>query len=121
MSSPLSGHEQVCAEPLAALAQQLATVTAERDRFARERDEYKSRAEWLHKQLERLRDEAKTPRERVDPRQIQLVFEPFAQALLALATSGGASALGSNAASSEEGENEKKRNKRKATPHGRRI
>src|SRR5215470_544431 len=122
MSSPLSGHEQVCAEPLAALAQQLATVTAERDRFAHERDEYKSRAEWLHKQLERLRDEAKTPRERVDPRQIQLVFEPFTQALLALAASDTASGPGADAASSEAGENDKKnKNKRKTTPHGRRV
>lgn len=121
MSSPLSGHEQVCAEPLAALAQQLATVTAERDRLAHERDAYKSRAEWLHKQLERLRDEAKTPRERVDPRQIQLVFEPFAQALLALAASDAASAPGADAASSEEGENDKKNTKRRTTPHGRRV
>jgi transposase len=121
MSSPLSGHEQVCAEPLAALAQQLATVTAERDRLAHERDEYKSRAEWLHKQLERLGDEAKTPRERVDPRQIQLVFDPFAQALLALAASDAASAPLADAASCEQGENDKKNNKRKATPHGRRV
>src|SRR4051812_25698705 len=105
MSSPLSGHERVCAEPLAALVQQLATVTAERDRILHERDEYKSRAEWLHTQLERLRDEAKTPRERVDPRQIQLVFEPFAQALLALTAPGATSAPDADAPSSEEGDN----------------
>ena len=34
-------------------------------RLVHERDQYKSRAAWLHKQLERLREEVKTPRERV--------------------------------------------------------
>src|SRR3954466_12762321 len=113
MSSPLSGHEQVCAEPLAALAQQLATVTAERDRLAHERDEYKSRAEWLHAQLERLRDEAKTPREHVDPRQIQLLFDPFAQALL------GAESSDKTPAPEPSAEPDgKPKKRRKITPHG---
>lgn len=123
MSSPVSGHELVFVERVAALEQCLATTTAERDglvqqceRLTRERDEYKSRAEWLHQQLERLKYEAKTPRERVDPRQIQLVFEPFAQALFGAAASG----TKSDAASTDEGGNNGKK-KRKTTPHGRRV
>lgn len=104
------------------LEQRLATSTAECDRLAHEcalliheRDEYKSRAEWLAQQLERLKYEVKTPREHVDPRQIQLVFEPFAQALL-----GAGSKLAADSSSSGDGEKKGKKN-RKVTPHGRRV
>jgi transposase len=123
VSSPIAGHELVSVERVAALEQYLATTTAERDglvqdceRLTRERDEYKSRAEWLRQQLERLKYEAKTPRERVDPRQIQLVFEPFAQALFGTA----ASSTKSDTASAGEGDSNGKK-KRKTTPHGRRV
>ncbi len=123
MSSRVSGPEVVSVERVAALEQFLATTTAERDvlvheceRLLRERDEYKSRAEWLYQQLERLKYEAKTHRERVDPRQIQLVFEPFAQALFGTA----ASTTKPDAASANEGDNRGKK-KRKTTPHGRRV
>ncbi len=123
MSSPASGHEVVSVERVAALEQYLATTTAERDvlvqeceHLTRERDEYKSRAEWLHQQLERLKYEAKTHRERVDPRQIQLLFEPFAQALFGAA----ASNTKPGPASAGEGDSNGKK-KRKATPHGRRV
>jgi transposase len=111
------------AERVAALEQYLAMTTTERDvlvqeceRLTRERDEYKSRADWLYQQLERLKYDARTPRERVDPRQIQLVFEPFAQALFGT----GASSTKPDAASTDEGGNSGKK-KRKATPHGRRV
>lgn len=104
-------------------------VMAERDQLASERDQYKSRAEWLQTQLERLRYEAKTPRERVDPRQIQLVFEPFAQALLGTATTkdgaeaadGAAEAADKGAATAPNADEAHAKNKRKVTPHGRRV
>jgi transposase len=122
MSSHLPEHEWITVERVA-LERQLALVTAERDSLTRERealvherDQYKRRAEWLHQQLERLKDEAKTPREHVDPRQIQLVFEPFAQALLdAVAPD--------TSASSEPPEEPRKKEpkKRNVTPHGRRV
>jgi hypothetical protein len=121
----------VSPEHLAELEHSLATTTAERDSFAHtceslahecdrlahERDEYKSRADWLGKQLERLKYEARTPRERVDPRQIQLVFEPFAQALFGAAAS--SAEPGAEATGGEDGKGGRK--KRKTTPHGRRL
>jgi transposase len=124
MLSSQSGPELISAAHVVALGQQLATMTTERDRLIHERDqliherdEYRNRAEWLHKQLERLKDEAKTPRERVDPRQIQLVFEPFAQALLMSAASDAQSEPTSEPASPDGNSKERKR---KTTPHGRR-
>ena len=116
MSLSLSSPEPTSAAQLAALEEQLATIAAERDRLAHERDEYKSQAEWLHKQLERLKYDAKTPRERVDPRPIQLVFEPFAQALLG-ATASAASAE----PTSPEGDGRDPKKKRSTAPHGRRV
>lgn len=109
MSSLPSSPEPISAAQMAALEQQLARMTAERD-------EYKSRAEWLHQQLERLKYDAKTPRERVDPRQIQLVFEPFSQALLGLAASDA-----SSEPSSPQGGGRRGAKQRTMTPHGRRI
>ena len=116
MSSLLSGPELIHAAQFAVLEQQLAATAAERDRIAHERDEYKARSEWLHQQLERLKYDAKTPRERVDPRQMQLVFEPFAQALLAAAASGPTTEPASPAGDQKHG-----RKPRKVTPHGRRV
>jgi hypothetical protein len=95
-------------------------MTTERDRLAHERDEYKNRAAWLHNQLERLMYEAKTPRERVDPRQIQLVFEPFAQALLGSTAPDAPSGPASEPASPDGDSKDRKKRKRKTTPHGRR-
>lgn len=111
-----------------AASEQLAVVTAERDQLAHERDrlvherdEYKNRAAWLQKQLERLTDEAKTPRERVDPRQIQLVFEPFAQALLNAVGGGERPETTSEVASATGDDGKPKKKARKAAPHGRRV
>lgn len=59
---------------LTTLAQRFETVVHERDALARERDEYKRLAELLRKELERLRDAQKTPREHVDRNELQLVF-----------------------------------------------
>jgi len=90
-------------------------LSAELERVVRERDAYKQRAEWFEAQLERIRYEQKTPREKVDHRQIQLVFEPFLADL-----------LGPDVAPDEEGESEpdekdpEKKKKRKVTKHGRR-
>lgn len=123
---PLPSPELISAAQIAA-SEQLAIVAAERDRLAQERDrlvherdEYKNRAEWLQKQLERLQDEAKTPRERVDPRQIQLVFEPFARALFNIAEEDASPETTSEPASPT-GDDGKPKKKRKAAPHGRRI
>ena len=95
-------------------------TAAERDRAVHERDEYKARAEWLHQQLERLKYDAKTPRERVDPRQIQLVFEPFAQALVATAATA-APDPNTPPASPAGDPNNNGRKPRTQTPHGRRV
>jgi hypothetical protein len=51
-------------------------------RVTHERDEYKRRAEFLLRELERLRDLQKTPREHVDAAQIQLAFAQLAKELL---------------------------------------
>ena len=114
MESSHSGHEQVYVERIAALEQCLAKANVDLGKVTAERDEYKSRAEWLQQQLERLKYDAKTPREHVDPRQIQLVFEPFAQALLGTPAPDGAGAP------APDGE-KKGKGKRKVTPHGRRT
>jgi hypothetical protein len=116
MSSLLSGPASVPAAQLIALEQQLAATAAERDRAVHERDEYKARAAWLLQQLERLKYDVKTPRERIDPRQLQLVFEPFAQALLAAAA-----ADPNNEPASRAGDQDPRRKPRKVTPHGRRV
>lgn len=127
VSLPLPSPELTSAAQGTALDQQLAIVTAdrdwlasERDRLVHERDEYKNRAEWLLQQLERLQYEAKTPRERVDPRQIQLVFEPFERALRDTAEDEASPGTTSEPASPS-GNDENPKKKRKAAPHGRRV
>jgi formiminotetrahydrofolate cyclodeaminase len=50
-----------------------------------ERDEYKQLADLFRRELERLRDLQKTPREHVDAGQVQLAFAAFAAELLARA------------------------------------
>ncbi len=122
MSSPATDRKQVSIERFVMLEHQLAEVTTardqlahERDQLAHERDQYKAQAEWLQKQLERLSYDAKTPRERVDPRQIQLVFEPFARALLE------ATRPESDASKPPEEGGPPEKKKRKITPHGRRV
>jgi transposase len=124
---PHPGHEHICVERIATLERCLVTVTVELEKVKAERDEHKARAEWLQKQLERLQYDAKTSRERVDPQEIQLVFEPFAQMLLGNAAPEGAPgpAAGSEpvAPPDDKGksENGKPKRKRKVTPHGRRT
>jgi transposase len=127
---------QASVERLSALEHQLVQVTAERnhlaherdqlaherDQLAHERDQYKSRAEWLETQLERLRYDAKTPREHVDPRQIQLVFEPFVQALLGTQTAADApDGADEDVATAKDPDDPHGKKKRKVTPHGRRV
>ena len=81
-----------------------------------ERDRYKHLAELLQKELERIRDEQKTPREHVDSAQIQLAFAELAKELLAKLQS--EPSAGTEGASSSEPPEKKKRNH---TPHGRSI
>ena len=90
-------------------------LRGEVERLRRERDEYKRMAEMFQRELERLRDGQKTPREHVDQGQIQLVFEPFAKQLLE-------SSSGSPhppAASTDSTNDPKPPPKR--TPHGRNV
>jgi transposase len=56
---------------------QVDTLSRERDENARQRDEHKQRAEFLLKELERIRDGLKTGREHVDANELQLVFTQF--------------------------------------------
>lgn len=130
MLSSQASTEQASVERFSALEHQLVQMTAERnqlaherDQLAHERDQYKSRAEWLETQLERLRYDAKTPREHVDPRQIQLVFEPFAQALLGTqATADAPDGSDEGAATAPDPDDPHgNKKKRKVTPHGRRV
>lgn len=91
-----------------ALQRELAQVTDERDR-------YKQLAELLQKELERLRDGQKTPRERVDSEVAQLAFEQMASALLAK------SAPPDPAAAPPPPPKPPEPRPRKHTPHGRSV
>lgn len=99
------------------------------EQLIRERDEYKHLAELLQRELERLRDLAKTPREHVDPAQIQLAFEALTKQLLETAAAQEQASAEPPAAPAEPpaapaqpedgkgGENPPK----KRTPHGRSV
>lgn len=82
--------------------------------LAKERDEYKHLAELLQRELERLRDLQKTPREHVDTNQVQLAFAAMAADLLAKLNPPTPPA----SPAEPSGESSKKR-PRKHTPHGR--
>lgn len=101
-------HELV--ERLGALQRDHAVVVEERDR-------YRHLAELLQKELERLRDEQKTPREYVDTAEIQLAFAELAKELLAKVPAA-SSTLDAEAAAPGVPPPEDKP-KRKHTPHGR--
>jgi transposase len=98
----------------------IAALQRENARLAAERDEYKKRAEFLKRELDRLLDKLKTPREHVDRAQIQLAFDALSKELLGLRPPPDPSA--SAADSAEEGKEEKgKKKARKHTPHGRAV
>jgi hypothetical protein len=85
-------------------------------RVTHERDEYKCRAEFLLRELERLRDLQKTPREHVDAAQIQLAFAQLAKELLETMTPPPADeSKGSN------GDSPTTPKTRKSAPHGRAV
>jgi len=87
-----------------------------------ERDELRRRAEFLLRELERLRDMQKTPREHVDAGQIQLAFAQLAKELL---ESMAPVASGDGSSSDDANDNAKKKKQtkepRKVTPHGRAV
>lgn len=86
--------------------------------LSRERDEYKHLAELLKRELERLRDLQKTPREHVESQVAQLAFLEFAQELLARGgTSTPVEAL--VGALPKPPADSPKKKPRKHTPHGR--
>ena len=58
----------------AAVAELQARIAA----LSNERDDYKRLAELLQRELDRLRDQQKTPREHVDAAQVQLAFAAIA-------------------------------------------
>lgn len=102
------------------LAEIVASTREALARVSHERDEYKRRAEFLLRELERLRDLQKTPREHVDAGQIQLAFAQLAKELLeSMATPGeeAPASPASDASSDDDGKKTKKT--RKVTPHGR--
>lgn len=93
--------------------------------LAKERDEYKHLAELLQRELNRLRDLQKTPREHVDAAQIQLAFAAIAAQLLEKMGAPANAAAANDAAGTSGGGNAppaappKKPPKR--TPHGRAV
>lgn len=99
------------------LIERLASLQRDHSVVVQERDRYKHLAELLQKELERLRDEQKTPREHVDSAQIQLAFAELAKELLTkLQSKQPEGAQGAEGASPPP---EKK--KRNHTPHGRSV
>jgi hypothetical protein len=98
----------------------IAALQRENARLTVERDEYKKRAEFLKRELDRLLDQLKTPREHVDRAQIQLAFDALSKELLGLISPPEPAA--GTADSAEEGKQEKgKKKARKHTPHGRAV
>jgi hypothetical protein len=84
---------------------------------ASERDEYKRLATFLQRELDRLRDLQKTPREHVDSSQVQLAFAEMAKQLLEQAEARG-TADKEEGKSGGSGDSKRKRNH---TPHGRAV
>lgn len=74
--------ESVDGASSAASAVVIAGLEARLTALAKERDEYKQLAELLQRELERLRDLQKTPREHVNVKQAQLAFAAMAEQLL---------------------------------------
>jgi hypothetical protein len=95
----------------AELAAAVAAMRAENAALAAERDQYKDLATFLQRELDRLRDRQKTPREFVDPDQIQLAFDALSEQLLAKIPPN--DRPGSP--------HDRKRPERKITPHGRSL
>jgi len=99
------------------LAADNAQLRAELEQLRRERDEWKREAERLAEALERIRFEQKTPREHVDPNQVQLAFDKVAKDLLAHIRPDGAGLP--DAQDAIDGTPPGGKKKRKHTPHGR--
>jgi len=102
-------------EPATSPVDLVEALQRENVQLADERDRYKQLAELLQKELERLRDGQKTPRERVDSEVAQLAFEQMVSALLAK------SAPPDHAAAPPAPPSPPQPRARKHTPHGRSI
>ena len=85
--------------------------------LAGERDHYKQLAELLKRELERINDLQKTPREHVDLNQVQLAFEQIAKELLAKVRA----AESANEGASDGDGNAKEKKAKKRDSHGRSI
>lgn len=102
-----------------ALLRELQKLADENAALAGERDHYRQLAEFLKRELDRLNDLQKTPREHVDRDQVQLAFEQIAKELLAkLAREPSQPGEGANdGAGSDNAEGKKPKKKRDS--HGR--
>lgn len=91
----------------------LEDLAAANEKLRVELEGWKREAERLAEVLERLKFDARTPREHVDPNQIQLAFEKLAPTLLKIAMP--------DATSPPAPPGDKPKKERKLTPHGRGI
>jgi hypothetical protein len=110
---PTSANE---GDALVAAERTIETLRTENAQLAAERDEHKKRAEFLKRELDRLLDKMKTPREHVDLKQIQLAFEALSKELLASMPK--PDPQNESTGSTDDGE---KKRARKHAPHGRSV
>jgi transposase len=108
----------VAGESVDALRALLERLSADNAHLRAELEQWKREAERLAQALERIKDQQQTPREHVDPNQIQLAFEQIAADLLKLVKpeQDQAQAPAGTGQADSEGGQKKKRNIR---PHGR--
>lgn len=105
--------------PAEALLREVRKLAGENAALAGERDHYKQLAELLKRELDRLNDLQKTPREHVDLDQVQLAFEQIAKELLAKLASEPPQAVEGANDGAGSGDAEGKKPKKKRDSHGR--
>jgi len=107
-----ASSERDVSSPAVELAAAVAAMREEMAALAAERDRYKDLATFLQRELDRIRDLQKTPREFVDPDQIQLAFDALTERLLDKIPPGDRPGSSSG---------DRKKRDRKITPHGRAV
>lgn len=113
--------QETTSEPTALVAL-VDSLRAEAAALAADRDRYKDLATFLQRELDRLNDRQKTPREHVDSGQVQLAFATLAEALLSkLPASEPVEQPGASPSTSEGNDSEKPPKTRRHTPHGRAV
>jgi transposase len=84
-TGPAENHDDSSSAPRAAdesIVCALVKALREIENLASERDHYKKLAELFKRELDRINDLQKTPREHVDPNQVQLAFAQLAKEIL---------------------------------------